>query len=139
MEYDIKVKLEQYFLNTNFKVIESQRQEERPIPCILIVAGDATPAFDTAEYTGNYQIPINVVVLSSLDDMTVEEHDNAVQQCIAILRDSVNRNNGLIKGLHYYGLHFGGMSEDNENRRMGMMLSYSAVVNYAPDLKYPSA
>ena len=66
IEYNMKTRIEGYLNNTKYPVIESQRQEERPIPCVLIVAGDATPAFDIGEHTGNYEIPFNIVIISSL-------------------------------------------------------------------------
>ena len=134
VEYNMKTRIERYLVNTKFPVIESQRQEERPIPCVLIVAGDATPAFNTSEYTGNYEIPFNVVIISSLDKTTVDEHDNVVQTVLAVMRDKDTRTKSVIKDLYLYGVHHNSSSEDNGDRRMGMILNYTAVVNYSPDL-----
>ncbi len=134
IEYNMKTRIEGYLNNTKYPVIESQRQEERPIPCVLIVAGDATPAFDIGEHTGNYEIPFNIVIISSLDKSTVDEHDSVVQSVLAIMRDPKTRTKSLIKNLYLYAVHQNSTSEDNGDRRMGMIIGFTAVVNYSPDL-----
>ena len=131
----MKVRLQEVFdENSVYQVIESMRQEERPIPAILVVAGDAMPAFDVGELTGNYTIPFNVVVMTSADDGSVDEHSNVVQAVSAKLREPVARSTSVIQNLYIYAIHGDGIVEDNQERRFGTLLSYTAVVNYAPDL-----
>ena len=134
VEYNMKVRIEPSFQGSKYPVIESLRQEERPIPAIIIVAGDASPSFDIGDYTGNYTVPFNVMIFSNVDTETVDEHNNTVQQVIGILRDSTVRSQSVIKGLYLYAIHTQSIMEDNSDRKMGVILGYQAIVNYAPDL-----
>jgi len=134
VEYNMKVRIDPTFQGSVYKIVESLRQEERPVPGILIVAGDAVPAYDVGDYTGNYMVPFNVVILSNVDKQTVDEHNNTVQQVIGILRDPNSRGQSVIDGLYLYAIHTQGIAEDNGDRKMGVVISYQAVVNYAPDL-----
>ena len=134
VEYNIKVRLDPYFQGSKYQVVESLRQAERPVPGILIISGEATPAYDVGDYTGNYKVEFNVIIFSSVDKQTVDEHNNVVQTIIGALRDPAVRSTSVIQGLYLYAIHTEGIIEDNQDRKMGVIISYQAIVNYAPDM-----
>jgi len=134
VEYNMKVRIEPSFQGSDYQVVESLRQAERPLPAIILVAGDATPAYDIGDYTGNYNVPFNIVIFSNVDKQTVDQHNNVVQSIIGIMRDPATRMQSVIQGLYLYAIHSDGIMEENADRKMGTILAFTAVVNYAPDL-----
>lgn len=136
VEYNMKSRLDEIFANTNFQVVESLRQEERPLPVIIVVSGDASPAFLNSDLTGNYTVPFNLVIFSSVDDNTVDEHSNAVHKALAKMKEFNTRRHSVVKYLYLYDVHSEGMTEDNQDRKMGTILAFKAVVNYSPEADF---
>lgn len=137
IEYHFKQCIESY-IGTNyptFTVIESLRQEERPVPCVLIVAGSAEPAFtsDLADSERNFTVPVSVLVMSSVDKDTVDNHSDVAIEVWECMRNRTNRKTSRVIGLHLYDIEDGSQGEDNEGRQMGSGLNFRVVCHYDPN------
>jgi hypothetical protein len=116
-----------------FQVIESLRQEERPIPCVLIVAGDAEPALgDLPDSAFNYYVNTTVLVMSSIDKDTVNNHSEVGYEIKKAMRLRINRRGYRIQGLYVYDIEEGSVGEDNADRQMGTGINFRVVCHYDP-------
>lgn len=131
VEFNIKTRLESLFENSKYKVIESLRQSERPIPAIVIVAGDAKSIIDGQEWTQNYEVPVKILVLSSVDDDTIDDHNYVIQSIINKMNEQETRTKSLVKNLYLYNIHLQAVGEDNGDRKIGTVIDYSVVCNFA--------
>lgn len=117
-----------------FQVVESLRQEERPIPCVLIVAGDAEPALgDLPDSVFNYFVNTTVLVMSSIDKDTVNNHSDVGYAIKKAMRLPINRKGYRIQGLYVYDIEEGSVGEDNADRQMGTGINFRMVCHYDPD------
>ena len=141
IEYHFKECLTPYLLadHPTFTVIESLRQEERPVPCILVVAGQAEPAFasDLPDSGMNWMVNVSVLVMSTVDKDTVDNHSDVAIAAWSCMRLRDNRKRSRILGLHLYEIEDGSQGEDNEGRQMGSGLNFKVVCNYDPTAYIP--
>jgi hypothetical protein len=115
------------------QVVESLRLEDRPMPAIIIVAGAAQLALDEfPDAYGNYRVPITVMVMSSIDDTTVDVHSELAHQVGRILQMPTSRGQSTIQGLYLYDIIPGSTGLDKEGRKLMSVLNYDSVVNYMP-------
>lgn len=114
-------------------IVESLRQQERPIPSIVIMAGQAEPMLaDQPISERNFSVTVSVVLLSSVDKDTVDNHSEigvAIQEAMR-LRSS--RKISRIQNLHLYEIEDGEVGEENDGRQMGTGLNYRVLCNYDP-------
>ncbi len=116
------------------QVVESLRLEDRPMPSVIIIAGAAQPAMpEFPDSFGNFKVPITVMVISSIDDTTVDRHSELAHQVSRVLQSPANRGVSRIQGLYFYDTFPGAIGQDNEGRRMISVLNFDSVVNYMPE------
>lgn len=138
VEAHVKLVLDPYIPNPTsgwtHVVVESLRIADRPLPGVVIMAGVATPAFpDLPDSLGNYNLPITVAVMSSIDDTTVDGHSELAHQVGRILQTPAARKNSKIQGLRFYNIIPTNVGQENQGRRMVTVLSFDAIVNYVPE------
>jgi hypothetical protein len=133
-EAHIKWALDPSFVGQPHQVIESQRLEDRPIPCIVIVAGAGNPALpELPSSVNNWNVPITVIVMSSIDEQTVDQHNNVVYTVQQILFKPTVRYHSNVQGLYVYDVINGSQGQQNEGRKLITVLNYELVVNYSPE------
>lgn len=142
VEAHIKLVLDPYVPSVpngwSHQVVESLRIEDRPMPSVVVVAGSAAPAFSNlVDSLGNYNIPITVIVMSSIDDTTVDKHSELAHQVTRILQNSTNRRMSKVRGLVFYDIIAGSVGQENQGRRMVTVLNFEAIVNYVPEQPIP--
>lgn len=130
LEQHIKNRLDEVLKDSKYQVLESLRNKERPIPCVIIASGIANPAFNLGDLSGNYNCPLSVIVLSSIDKTSIDEHNNVVQIIIEKMRSYETRRVSTIKNLHLYQIDSQTIAQDNADRKMGVVLEYNCVLNY---------
>ena len=117
-----------------FEVVESLRQEERPMPCVLIIAGEGQPALQDLPDSGfNYFVDVTVLVMSSIDKDTVDNHSEVGYEIKKAMRLPINRKGYRIEGLYVYNVEEGSVGEDNAERQMGTGINFRMVCHYDPD------
>ena len=115
------------------EVVESLRTERKPFPAIVVVAGAANSALpEQPDNYGNLRIPMTVVVISSYDETTVNEHTGLVYAITNIFRNIEHRRRSKVVGLHIYDIFPGSVGESHEGRKLTSVLNFDALVNYAP-------
>jgi len=130
LEQHIKNRLDEILAGSKYEVIESLRNKERPIPSVVVVAGMATPCFGLSDITGNYTMPLSVIILSSIDKNSIDEHNNVVQSVIEKMRTHETRRVSTVKNLHLYQIDTQSIAQDNAERKMGVAIDYECVINY---------
>jgi hypothetical protein len=138
IEAHVKLVLDPYVPNPAngwaHQVVESLRLADRPMPAVVILAGAAAPAMpEFPDSLGNFKVPITVMVISSIDDTTVDVHSELAHQVSRILQSPTNRGRSKIQGLYIYDTFPGTIGQDNEGRRMISVLNFDSVVNYVPE------
>lgn len=122
-----------------YQVIESLRQEERPIPSVIIIAGEAQPMLpDQPNSERNYAVEVSVLVMSSVDKETVDNHSEVAYAINEAMRLRSNRKISRIAKLYLYEIEDGSVGEDNAGREMGTGTNYRVLCNYDPTLPDPS-
>ena len=116
-----------------FQVVESLRQEERPMPCVLIVAGEGQPALqDLPDSAFNYFVDVTVLVMSSIDKDTVDNHSEVGYEIKKAMRLPINRKGYRIEGLYVYQVEEGSIGDDTSERQMGTGINFRMVCHYYP-------
>lgn len=114
-------------------VVESLRQEERPIPAVVILAGQAEPMLpDQPISERNFAVTVSVVYLSSVDKDTVNDHSDIGEAIQEVMRLPSSRKVSRIKNLHLYDIEDGAIGEENDGRQMGTGLNYKVLCHYDP-------
>ena len=132
IEYNFKVRLDEVFQGSNINIVESVRLEERILPCIIINGGDASLAVDHPDSMTNFEITFDLLVLTNIDEMTVNEHKEIVDKCLRKMNEKDTRRVSRIKFLHLYEVFFGNTIEEYSDRKMATAITYKAVCNYSP-------
>lgn len=123
----------------NYGVVESLRQEERPMPCIIIIAGGGDPALpNLPDSYMNYTVGVTIMIMASVDKETVDGISEVAHTIQGIMRERVTRKESWVQGLYLYEIEGGGVGEENEGRDMGIGLNYTVLCNYDPDYVEPS-
>jgi hypothetical protein len=133
VELNFKSHLDRAFLGSKYKVLEGVSSEDRPNPCIIVFAGEGVPAFsEQGDSLGNYFVEFSVLVVSSIDVETVDEHNDATEMVINVMKQRETRKVGLVDGLFVYDVVqlSVGEANDPENRKMGSGINYKATVCY---------
>lgn len=133
IEANFQARLQKAFEGSKYKVVGGVENDERPSPCIIVTGGEAQPAFpDLADSAGNYNCEISILVLSSIDKESIDEHNDAVSRIMSALSTREARKVSLIAGLHLYDFVKVNIAEANdpEMRKVGAALNYRAVFNY---------
>jgi hypothetical protein len=132
LEYNFKVRLDEVFQNSNVNIFESTRLEERILPCIIINGGDATLAVEHPDAMTNFEITFDILVLTNIDDMTVNEHKDIVDKCLRKINERDSRKKSVIQHLHLYDTFFSNTIEEYAERKLATSITYKCVCNYSP-------
>ena len=104
------------------------------MPCVLIVAGEGQPALqDLPDSAFNYFVDVTVLVMSSIDKDTVDNHSEVGYEIKKAMRLPINRKGYRIEGLYVYQVEEGSVGEDNADRQMGTGINFRMVCHYDPD------
>lgn len=145
VEAHIKWSLDPYFVGQPHQVFESLRIADKPVPAIVVVAAAAQSALENQpDPRGNYNVPVTVIVMSSIDGpetspTKVDVHANVAHLVGRILNSPGPRGDSQkVEGLYVYNLLPGSVGEENDGRKMISVLNYEAVVCYGyTDLTIP--
>lgn len=133
IEANFQTRLQKEFEGSKYTIVGGVEREERPSPCIIVTGGEAQPAFsELSDSAGNYNCEVSVLVLSSMDKETIDEHNDAVSRVMACMTNKEVRKKSVIAGLYLYDTVKVNVGEanDNEMRKIGAVLNYRAVFNY---------
>lgn len=131
LEYNFKVRLEESFQASNINIFESTRLEERILPCIIINGGDANLAIDHPDAMTNFEITFDILVLTNIDEMTVNEHKDIVDKCLRKMNEREARKVSRIKFLYLYDTFFSNTIEEYAERKLATSITYKCVCHYS--------
>lgn len=133
VEAHFKFCLDPYFSNQKHQVVESLRIEDRPMPAVIIVAGSAQSSLpEQPDHLGNYNVPVNIAILSSIDETTVDQQNDLIQLVTRVMNNR-SSHKSKVDGLYVYDIYSQEVGQENEGRRMIAALGFTAVVNYSPE------
>jgi hypothetical protein len=133
IEANYQTRLQKEFEGSKYKVVGGVERDERPSPVIIVTGGEAMPAFsELADSFGNYNCEVSILVMSSMDKETVDEHNDAVSKVMKCMSSRDARKISVIQGLYIYDLVKVNVAEanDNEMRKVGTVVNFRAVFNY---------
>jgi len=137
VEAHIKWSLDPHFVGSPYQVFESLRIADKPVPAIVVVAAAAQSALENQpDPRGNYNVPVSVIVMTSIDGpettpTKVDYHANIAHKVGRILNSPGPRGHSQqVSGLFVYNLLPGSIGEENDGRKMISVLNYDAVVCY---------
>lgn len=132
---NFKTRLERAFEGTRYTVVEGVSNKERPNPCVVVLAGEGTSPFQNlSDSLGNYNCDVSIVIISSIDVDGVDQHNDAVNIVSRTLSGRDIRKVSLVENLFLYDFIKLSVAEANEpeQRKIGTVFNYRAVVNYFP-------
>jgi hypothetical protein len=135
VEFNFKGRLEKVFQGTKYKVVEGVSREERPSPVIIVLAGEGSVAFtDIPDSFGNYTCDVSIIILSSIDVDSVDEHNDAIERVMSTLNTREAKRQSIVENLHVYDIMQMSVGEANDEaaRKLGAVINYKATVNYLP-------
>lgn len=133
VELNYQYALQTAFQGSKYSIVGGVSNEERPSPVIIVIGGEGDSAFnDLSDSYGNYFVNLTILVISSIDLESVDEHNDAVDAVINTLNSATVKKKSLIDGLHIYDTIKLNVSEANdvENRKIGTACNYRAIVCY---------
>lgn len=130
LEYNFVQKLRDAFAGSAYPVVESNTYEERKIPCIIVVAGESQPMIEHPEAQDNFRSELNIIVMSSSDEDSPEEHMNAVDKVRSVVLSKTDRKKTKVKFLHLYEVYYQNVKDMREERRFATDLSFEVHYNY---------
>lgn len=135
VELNFKERLSRVFAGSKYKVLEGVSREDRPNPCVIVVAGEGVDAFsDVPNSLGNYTCDLSIIIMSSIDIDSVSEHNDAIEMVLRELNTRDARKVSLVEKLYLYDLVKTSVGEANDeaNRKIGAVINYRVTLNYAP-------
>ena len=113
--------------------VESLRNEDRPLPGVIVMAGAADPAFENLpDSLSNWNVPVTVLVMSSIDDTTIDQHNELVNTISNVMSLPSSRRQSKIQGLYIYNIAQSNIAHENQGRKMTAVMNFNATVNYKP-------
>lgn len=133
VELNFKNKIEAVLAGSRYTVLESVRNEDRPMPYVLVMAGTATNPFEgMAAADGNYMVEMSVVVMTNIDTGSIDEHNDVCQKVGRLMADKTVRRESSVDGLYLYDVIKTSAGEANQDRKMGYGMNFKVVANYTP-------
>lgn len=133
VELNFKNRIEAGLANSKYKVVEGAADAERPMPCVIVVAGNATNQFEgIPQADGNYAVDMSIIIMTNIDTGSLNEHNDATQRVLNIMNERSTRKVGIVDGLYLYDVVKLNAGEDNQDRKLGSGLNYRAIVSYFP-------
>lgn len=130
LEYNFLQKLRTAFEGSTYDVVESNTYEERKIPCIIVVAGESQPLVDHPEAQDNFRSEINIIIMSSSDEPSPEEHMNTVDKVRSVVMNKADRRKTKVKFLHIYEIYYQNVMDMREERRFATSMNFEVQYNY---------
>lgn len=130
LEFNFVQKLRDAFNGSNYDVVESNTYDERKIPCIIVVAGESQPLVDHPEAQDNFRSNLEIIVMSSSDELTPDEHFNVCDKVRSIMLNKTERKKTKVKFLYIYDIHYQSVNELREERRLATVYTFDAHYNY---------
>lgn len=130
LEYNFVQKLRTAFEGSDYSVVESNTYEERKIPCIIVVAGESQPMGDHPDAQDNFRSELSIIVMSSSDEPSPEEHMNAVDKVRNIILNKKEARNTNVKFLYLYGVYYQNVKDMREERRFATDMTFDVHYNY---------
>lgn len=130
LEYNFLQKLREAFDGSLYSVVESNTYEERKIPCIIVVAGESQPLVDHPEAQDNFRSEINIIVMSSSDEPSPEEHMNVVDKVRSVVMNKADRRKTKVKFLYIYEIYYQNVMDMREERRFATSMNFEVQYNY---------
>ncbi len=106
LEYNFLQKLRKAFEGSNYGVVESNTYEERKLPCIIVVAGESQPLIDHPDAQDNFRSDINIIIMSSSDEESPEEHMNVCDKVRSVIMNRTDKTKTNVKFLHLYNVYY---------------------------------
>lgn len=133
LEFNYVQKLRDEFNGSNYDVVESNTYEERKIPCIVVVVGDSRPMIDNPNAQDNFESELDVIIMSSSDEPTPNEHMDVCDRVRAVLLDRAKKRLTSVKFLYIYNINYQGVTDLRQERRLGTQMKFQVHYNYNID------
>jgi len=133
LEFNFVQKLRDAFDGSVYGVVESNTYEERKIPCIIVVAGESQPLIEHPEAQDNFRSEVNVIIMSSSDEKSPEEHMNVVDKVRSVMLNKIEKNKTKVKFLYIYNIYYQSVRDLREERRFATDLVFELHYNYNPN------
>lgn len=130
LEFNFVKKLKDAFSGSNYDVVESNTYEERKIPCIIVVAGESQPMDEHPDAQDNFSSELDIVIMSSSDELTPDEHMNVCDKVRSLMLNKVNRNKTDVKYLYIYNVLYRSVNDMREERRLATQYKFEVHYNY---------
>ena len=133
VEAHVKLSTEAFKGTFPHTYVESLRNQDRPLPGVIVMAGAADPAFDNQpDSLSNWNVPVTILVMSSIDDTTIDQHSELVNTISNVMSLPSSRKYSKIEGLYIYNIAQSNIAHENQGRRMTAIMNFNATVNYKP-------
>jgi len=130
LEFNFVQKLRDVFTGSEYGVVESNTYEERKIPCIIVVAGESQPLVEHPDAQDNFRSELNVIIMSSSDEETPEEHMNVVDKVRSVILNKLEKNKTKVKFLYIYNIYYQSVRDMREERRFATDIVFEVHYNY---------
>lgn len=130
LEYNFIQKLRDAFNGSNYDVVESNTYDERKIPCIIVVAGESQPLIEHPEAQDNFESKLDIIVFSSSDELTPDEHISVCDKVRSVLLSKEDRKKTKVKFLYIYDIYYQSVNDMREERRLGTQMSFQVHYHY---------
>jgi hypothetical protein len=130
LEFNYIKKIKGEFIGSNYDVVESNTYEERKIPCIIVVVGDSKPMIDHPEAQDNFESDLDIIVMSSADEPSPDEHMNVCDKVRSVVLDRIKKRLTEVKYLHIYNVLYQGVTDLRQERRLGTQIKFQVHYYY---------
>jgi hypothetical protein len=134
VELNFQTRLDRAFKGSRYKVVGGTSADDRPSPCIIVVAGEADSALpEMSDSLDNYICDLSVVILSGVDEDGFNQHNDANGIVSSVFSNRETRKESMVEKLYIYDVVKLGVSEDNipDQRKFGTAYNFKVVFNYS--------
>jgi hypothetical protein len=134
VEWNFKTRLAEEFAGWPIvvNIYESSRHESRILPCIILDANNSSLAVDHPDNMVNFNVDLNLIILTNLDEVDVNHHRDIVDKCLRKMNEKITRINSTIQYLYIYSTTYRDTSEEIADRKTGTHISYQVTCHYDP-------
>lgn len=132
VEYNFKERLRESLPVPEINIYESTRLEERILPCIILDATNASLAVDHPDNLNNFEVDLQVVVLTNFDEIVINQHKDIVDKCLRKMQERDARTKSRVQYLYLYATTSVNMVEEVADRKTATSMSFRVTCNYSP-------
>ena len=134
VEWNFKTRMAEEFVGWPIAVnlFEASRHEERVLPCVIFSANNVALAIDHPDNMVNFDVDMDLVILTNLDEINVNQHRDIVDKCLRKMNEKITRTKSTIEYLYLYSTTYRDTSEEIADRKTGTVISYRVTCNYNP-------